>query len=442
MFCIFRKNVLLKSALTCAAFSACFGNCSAAFEAEEDDRLLGEVIMDRLHSSGYNGNFSFFGDADFCSILIHQTADEETEAQNMTFRSNIYLKYLNTINGVAYGFQAGWKPQCNLLKKHEAICKTLYGFIQSDRLGEFQVGFIDTAASLMALDGFTFCPGFQGPGSGDFGDFYNPPAGAIVDTGVTVDDGKAAKIVWYSPVVRGFSLGASYTFNGQRYAPFKSKHAELSCEDDECWAHSKNVFTVCGAYERGDPEGFNAKFSVGGWFGQGKSGSHLQRVKNVCAYQIGTILGYKNFKLAFGYTDNGKSLISAKIATGESPPFDPDCDYEDADQRKHIGLKHGADAGKIYSVGALYNVGKLALCAGYFRSVVKFSNLKSERAVTNIMTFSAEYEVKKSIKIYAEYDNIISSTCDRAMVFKKTYKMPFTGSNKANVFMIGTKFEF
>lgn len=439
--------VFLRKFLVNASFVLCLCSqniyCSdISVDSADDDTLLSEDIMEKLREVGYDGNFSFFGDAEFCAILCHQTVSDDNENRNLAFRSNIYLKYLDILNGCAYGFQLGCKPQSNFTKNHEALFKSLYGFVKSDYLGEFRAGFIDTAANDMCIDGYTFAVGFQGPGSGDFRDFYNPAAGSIVDTGCSVDDGKAAKLVWYSPIIRGFSIGASYTFNGKRYAPFRAKHDELSCEYDECWAHSKNVLTVAGAYEYGSSDKFNAKFSLAGWFGEGKAGSSLQKVHGICAYQIGTILGYKNFKIAFGFTDNGKSLISKRIAEGECPKFDLDTDYNAPVLRNRIGLKSGADAGKIYSVGLLYNIGNLKLSSGYFRSIVKYSDLKQERAISNIVTLAAEYELKKSIKIYAEFDNIVSNTCERAMVFRKTYKMPYTGSNKANVFMIGTKFDF
>lgn len=411
-----------------------------------DDLLFNEMVMEKLHDAGYSGNFSFCGDGDVTATMIHQKEQGDRDSETISYRGSVYLKYLNILNKFAYGFEARTGQKSGIMKNGNAIFETLYMFLRSDYWGEWQVGFTNTAADKMCIDGAKILVAYEGPGSGDFGAFFNPSAGAITDTGCCVDDGKAIKIAWYSPIVKGFSMGASFTFNGKRTNPFKSKSTNIDCNDDGCWdfshtsAYSKNVLTIAGKYEYGSQNDFNAKISAVGWFGQGKSGIDGIKVHGIRAYQIGFILGYRKFKVALGFTDNEKSLMPINFAEEESGPFDINRRYHIHDN--DVGVKTGADMGKIYTIGAAYTFNKLTVSAGCFRSVTKFASGNNEKAVADIITLGTEYIFSKSLSIYAEYDNIITGTCDRARAYKQACGQSYTGSNRANMIIIGTKFKF
>jgi predicted porin len=118
--------------------------------------------------------------------------------------------------------------------------------------------------------------------------------------------------------------------------------------------------------------------------------------------------------------------------------FDEDRDYSIADP--DVGLKPRADAGKIYSAGIAYTFGKLEVSAGYFKSLVKFSD--NEKSQADIISLAAEYKFDKALRLYFEYDNISTDTCARAQAYKKACDLSPTGKNKANIFMVGSKINF
>ncbi|MDR1561436.1 MAG: porin, partial [Holosporaceae bacterium] len=252
------------------------------------------------------------------------------------------------------------------------------------------------------------------------------------------------KITWLSPLISGFSAGLSFTLDSRDSNLFKTKHDKLDnfTEKDDfahSSAYSQNIVTGGIAYEFGAPDCFNAKISVSGWLGKGKSCCSDVEVQNVRAYNLGLILGYADFKASFGYTDNGKSLLAKKYATQDvSYTFDPSENYNI--NEASVGLKEEADSGKIYSIGMAYIFDKLSISAGYFRSVVKFSG--HEKATADIISIAAEYKFDKVFSSYIEYDNIQTNTCDRARAYGSASHQSTIGKNRANAVMIGAKFNF
>jgi predicted porin len=426
----------MKKTITAALSFCCYcGGLLAAtsdfIENYDEDIVLNEWIAEQLREAGYDANLSFCGDANFTTTYINQSLSSKKDSTAASYQGNIDLRFLKKCDSFGCGFEIGTKQKSSMVKPGSAVVNTSYVFLDTGKFGEFRAGFTNTAADLFTIGGDKLLVAYEGPGSSNFGFFYEQSAGTILLTGCTVDDNKAEKIVWYSPTLKGFSLGASFTFNGSRINPFKTLHGS---------AYSKNVITIAGKYEYGSANDFNATASIGGWLGQGESGIQGVKVRNICAYQIGAIIGYKNFKIAVGFVDNGGSLLPSSCAAGEALPFDANQDYDVHDPR--IGVKPGADAGKLYTYGMSYKFNKLTVCAGYYRSVVKFSQEKKERAVADIITLGAEYQFTKALSTYAEYDNIITSTCDRARTFKKACKLSSAGPNRANMLLIGVKFRF
>jgi hypothetical protein len=206
-------------------------------------------------------------------------------------------------------------------------------------------------------------------------------------------------------------------------------------------AYSKNVVTAGAAYEFGAPDDLNVKLSAAVWIGEGRPSvinSANIKVHDVRAYNIGAAIGYKKLKMSFGYTDNGKSLMNRACVSQDSRIFNNTVQYrlEDAD----VGLGYGADSGKVYSTGIAYSFGKTAISAGYFRSVVKFSD--KEKSNANIVTLAVEHKFDNILRMYVEYDHISTDSCDRARIYGSACGLSSTGKNSANVFMVGSKINF
>lgn len=434
------RKVLLTSLVFCYS--------SAIFAESNDEVKLGQKLDEFLRNAGIETDLSVDGKGNMTAAFINQ--NEQTDFENGTFsyEGDVNLHYLKMASNFGYGVECCVKTRSGIIKQGQAIVDSLYGFIETDSLGKLNIGYTGTAADAFTIGGNSVFVAYGGPDSGNLPVFYNQSAGTIIGTGCHVDDGKAAKIAWFSPTVKGFSLAMSYTFDSKRAAPFKTRHCSENCNSDEnaCWdyAHtsgfSRRIFTIAGKYEYGSDDDFNATFSAGGWFGKGKSGTIEGGVHDVRAYQIGTILGYKDWKMAFGFIDCGRSIVDKYQATSEADPFNKNVEYNIHDPK--VGLMHGADAGKIYTYGISYKMDRLTLSAGYFRSVVNFSDKKSERAIANITTVGAEYKVNNVLSVYAEYDNIITKTCDRARAYAKACEQGYTGANRSNMFIFGSKIYF
>ncbi|MDR1361722.1 MAG: porin [Holosporaceae bacterium] len=414
-------------------------------ETDEEDILLNEYIGNLLDGSGMDAHLYFSGDVNSAASFVHQKNAGEMESSYFSILSHVDLKYKKRIDNHAFGFEIVSRFKTGIVKRGNAILEKAYIYLEPDVLGEFRCGYSNTAADIFSIYGDNFFGAYEGPGSGNLGYFYNVSAGAIVVSACPMDDAKAAKIVWQSPTIRGFSAGLSFTPDSRDANLFKTKHYSVNRSDNQRWdfagscAYSKNIITGGISYEYGADDDFNAKFAIAGWFGKGKSGNNHIEVRNVRAYHIGSTIGYGNFKLSIGYTNNGKSLLAKQYAIGSQGVFDENSSY--SIDNPGVGIKDGADAGQIYSIGAIHKFGKLTVSAGYFRSQVKFSS-ENEKATADVITAAVERKLNKSMGIYAEYDNIRTRTCSRARAYKKACGLGYGGDNCANALFLGIKFFF
>lgn len=405
--------------------------------ANDEDMLFNEIITDKLSEAGYDTNFQFWGNGNLHTVCINQSITEDKDPNIIAYEGNIYLRYTNKFNGAAFGFETQTEQKSGLLKNGDPIFQTLYAFLETDYIGEFRAGFTNTAADQIGITGHKILTAYTGPDSSNFESFYTASAGTIINANCCADDSNALKIVWYSPVINGFSIASSFTFNGKYTNPFKSIHN--TCGDlAPTLTYSNNTLSLASKYEYGSNNYFNAKISICGWIGKGQSGATSMKIHNIKAYQIGTILGYKNFKLAAGFINNGKSLLHTKYASKTVDIFDNERIYKIDDD--DVGIRPGANAGKLYSIGTSYALQKLTFCAGYLKSTVKFA--KNARAVANIITVGAEYTFNRTLSAYIEYNNIKTRTCAQAMAYKKACGLPYSADNRANIIIIGTKINF
>ncbi|GHT99618.1 hypothetical protein FACS1894126_5890 [Alphaproteobacteria bacterium] len=373
---------------------------------ENDFPLLNEYVADMLRENGIEPRLRFDGEVNLAMIAINQSIDEGMDENLASLRGHVALKYTQKVDDYALGFEIVSKIRSGVIKSGRAIVDKASVFLESDMLGEFRLGYTNTAADNFSIYGDTYFVGYEGPGSGNFQSLYNASAGIILYPVCTLDDLKAAKIVWKSPTVSGFTISTSYTLDSRDANLFKTVHNYSM--------YSKNIMTGGGSYECGSDDDFNAKISVVGWLGKGKSKEDNRDVRNLKAYHIGGVIGYKDLKISAGYTDQGRSLLQT--------------------ESEYLGNE--ADAGKVYSIGAAYRFDKLTVSGGYFRSVRKFS--RNENATADAITAAAEYKFDKFLRVYFEYDNMKTRTCDLA----KKYENSSIGDNRANIFMIGTKIYF
>lgn len=413
------KKLLIFSLLPCLCFA----------KAEEGEtKLLGEVIEEQLQNVPVLNGFSIDGNLNLAFVTSNQSLSDDVENPSISLDGDVNLKYKKVIDGIEVGVHIGTKARSGILKAGSAIVDTSYVYFKTDTLGQVRLGYSKSAGSLFSISYADVLTGYNLPDSGNIATFFAQTSGTILGTGFDKDDGKSLKIVWLSPTIHGWSAGLSYAPSSRDGHLFKEKRNKVEKDYSptqnfaDQTSYTKDNFTAGISYEYGDPEAFNVKISLAGWLAKGKA--DFSNPRDVKGYNIGAILGYKNYKMALGFTDNMKTMIPR------------DENFVDQNTTKS-GMCSGANAGKIYNIGFGYTCGKWEASAGFFHAVKKWS--KNERSQANIATLALQYNLDKMVSAYIEYDNIRARTCDRIYNSEILADGTAYGNNRANLFIIGAK---
>ena len=400
-------------------------------ENYNENDFLNEIIDAISENSETDHNLCICGNFNVNAIGLNQKISGEKENEKMNFRGNINVKYLGSTDGYGYGAAVNVKTNSGELKRSQPILDSTYVFLEFDKFGEIQFGYMQSAASKFNINGGNVLKGYGSFSSNNLSSFYNLSSGTIIGTESVADDKNALKIAWTSPLFKGFSFGASYSFSGKNVSPFNSDRRKRNegkgsyAWNDNYWdfraaaPYSKNLLTVGASYEYGSQNDIFAKFSLSGWFGKGKTDRSDVKIKNVKALNLGAILGYKDLKASFGFMNSGKSLLAAPT-----------------------NVEFSGDSGKIYSLGISYKINeKIEISAGRLQSRVKFSEGKS---IGKVATAALEYVLEEHLKAYCEYDFVRTKTCTAALALAENSEnhLPKIENNRANIFMIGMKWEF
>lgn len=127
-------------------------------------------------------------------------------------------------------------------------------------------------------------------------------------------------------------------------------------------------------------------------------------LNNAKSYQFSLGLTFRNITVAGGYFNSGKSRLPTESM------------YKSSDGKSVIipGFMCDKDgnAGRGWNIGARIDWKKLALAAVYHRTWRNVT--KDDKAVGNVVTVTADYLIKPSFKIFAEFDYVTSKSCDYA----------------------------
>lgn len=414
------KKLMLFSLLPCL--------CSAVTpdKAETESKLLHEIFLEQLEQRDIETNWSFDGEINFSAVAVKQDVEFD-DSFSTAMDGDIYLRYQNTFfDDYGWGLVIGTKAQSGIIKQGSAIVDSSYLYLEGDKLGKLKFGYTNSAADTFSICYASALTGCAGADGANFSSFIGQTSGTIIGTGFDKDDGKCLKVVWLSPMISGWSCGLSYSRNSRDGHLFKEKRnkTEKDYSPTQNFADQSGYmmdnFTGGISYEYGDLNDFNCKVALAGWFGRGMA--DLKKVRHIRGYNLGAILGYKEFKLALGYTDNAKSMLSANLPEPGTTA---------------LGATKGANNGKVYNIGLGYNDGKWEFSTGYFYSVKKFT--PNDKATAKIATVAAQYNVNKTFSVYVEYDNIRMKTTDRIYNTELDSDGFAYGNNRANMFVFGTK---
>lgn len=412
------KNLFIFSLLPCL----CFAQASA-----DDAKLLGEFIKEKSQDVPLLEDLSVSGQLNLAFVTSNQHLSNDVDIPSVSLDGDVYIDYKKVVDGIGFGFQIGTKARSGMIKGGSAIVDTSYLFAETDKLGQLRFGYSKSAGNLFSVSYADVLTGYNFVDSGNASAFFTQTSGSILGTGFDKDDGKALKVVWLSPTIKGWTVGLSYAPNSRDGHLFKEKRNKIEKDYDptqnfaDYQSYIKDSFTGGISYEYGDPDAFNMKIAVAGWTAKGKTDS-VTKIRNVKGYNVGAIFGYAKYKFALGYTDNQDSMIPKTLIDPASQEF---------------GMCPGANNGKLYNVGVGYFGDKWEMSAGYFHAVKKWS--RTERSNTNIATVAIQYNVDKMLSTYVEYNNIRTRTCDRIMKSEKHSDGVAYGNNRANLFIVGAK---
>lgn len=444
------KNLLIFSLLPVL----CFGQASAKdVNAEaEDTKLFGDFVKDQTNDVPLLEGLTVDGELKFGFVTSNQSLSGDVDNPTAFLDGDVNLNYKKVIDGIGWGFKIKANARSGLVKQGSAIVDTSYLFADTDKLGEFRIGYSKSAGSIFSVSYADIMTGYNLIDSGNASCFFAQTAGTILGTGFDKDDGKCLKFVWISPTVKGWKLGFSYAPNSRDGHLFKERRNKS--EKDFSYAQNfadesayiEDSFTAGISYEYGDPEAFNAKVAVAGWLAQGKSSNPTSRVRNVQGYNVGAILGYGKYKLGLGYTDNINSMIPKTL--GDTKWKDEGGLVPGGKQGDEyiVGMGGEANAGKIYNVGVGYFGDKWEMSAGYFQAEKKWS--PDDKATSKIATVAVQYNIDKMVSAFVEYNNIRTECADRIYYSEiysetdngtKANSFKAYGRNRANMFIVGAK---
>lgn len=407
---------------------------------DEEVPLIHEIINEQIEKIFGTSNLTTRGNVDVGTVLGHES--NKTIDPYISVLGDAFITYKNNKHKVGYGAEIGLKIKSGVMKNGGAIVDTANIHISNDYLGILKLGYTESAAYLFNSASRNILAGYKSFECSSKGleRFYGLPKDAI-SNGAPGYDNKAAKVVWLSPTYKGFSAGLSYAPNNRFQNPLKVHHIKEDIEVspktnfNTTTDYYRNLMTAALSYEYGLPDSFHYRLVGEYWHGNAASGAKNRNIHDLNAYNIGLDIGYGKFNTSFNYTDNGKSGLAREFAKDEDFVFDPSKDYSINDDA--IGIRPGADAGKVYRVAIGYSFGKLKTSFGYLKSKIKFSDKDSIKH--DVLTVATEYTLNRAIGVYAEYDYMGTKMGDRARAYEKCVYGTDHQNDHANIFILGLK---
>ncbi|MDR2417006.1 MAG: porin [Holosporales bacterium] len=432
-------------------------NDEEAGEEDEDSSGGEEALKFSTKISGELQTFSAAGKQDLSFGKDHGYF---ATSGNILFNPTVVVGACTIGGNIGFGADASSGQQCAT-----GISESFLSF--SGWFGEFQFGNQCSAADEMSIDGTAVLGGQEGA-AGAISSLFNVSGGVLLQTGASGDDGIATKLIYLSPVwslkkCGTLQVAISYTPNSQLVGMLqnithinylyhgatynqkgnllydidasgmraeigeshsKKNPANLPDQNTDLSSGAFFVDGVTGAivYNYGSDEAFNFAFAVCGWYGKGKAQIPTLRVRDLTAYQVGSTIGYKQWKLALGFTDNLKSLMNKTCNDSN-------------------GIKDGANMGKVFTVGLAWEHGPWKASAGYFHSVKKYAE-KDDQAKAQVATLALDYKFMEGVSVFGEFDWI--KTIGRSTGEKRSWVQATSAfaDNKGWLLFAGAKINF
>jgi hypothetical protein len=351
-------------------------------------------------------------------------------------------------------------------------------FVQFDSCwGSLQIGNTVGPEDSMIEDGGAIVGG-TGAFDGAYKNVFNMPAFVLRGNDNIGDTGYATKIVYYSPDIWNFRLGLAFTPNtahkgdeeydrkfgnnnddapgNRQWAPIKERNPFGTDSIAIGLSHKREIgsfgININGAYIH-DNSYVPADKKV--------AGQNRFRTKDVNAYQLGLILGYRThvgglLQLGGGWLDNGKSRLLKKNWLVNDP---------DDDVYQEFSFMRRGNNGRAWNIALGYIIGpykatisyqetRRKFDAGFFQSTIPGAapvEISRGKKTLKNQVVSGTFDVipHQGLKFYGEITYIRARSSEGArdlardiLDFADKANVQIAKRNKGTVFIIGTKVSF
>ncbi|MBY0282276.1 MAG: porin [Alphaproteobacteria bacterium] len=356
-------------------------------------------------------------------------------------------------NGMEYKYRINFET----IPGSDAYVNKNYVELNGD-FGTTQLGQVTGPEDTMPESGANLIGGANGI-DGTLNSAYNYSSGVIKGVNFIGETKKAAKVVFYSPEVLGFQLGAAYTPNTSHMGEDSKNNARVGSNPgvgNSSGLYPNNKSTgpygirniTFGLTQKGSSGKWSHAFAVVGVaeksvYSDYSNFGDQRRIalNNAKSYQLSAAVGYDQWRVAAGWIDNGKSRL----------PKDNSLSYYGSSSnysgKLYLGNSYQGNSGKAWNVGTSYTVGAYQFAAAFHRTD-RMSDATSGTS-SDIIATSVDLSALQGLKIFGEVDIIKTRTNLGAVAVQQSYMTNVEGKgnkaigdNSGAVFILGTKVSF
>ena len=309
----------------------------------------------------------------------------------------------------------------------------------------------------MAVGAFNLIGGTGGI-LGNYKSVINETNGAVIREDLVGQGKDNTKIAYYTPRFWGVQFGYSYTPDGEHTG--ENKLASHLAASSKLKPTSQNIHGFGLNFKKVFANGFGLDLSATALLGEPKTlsptaagiplGAQNIERRNVRAYALGFVARYNDFSIGGEYLDNGRSLeVSTAPAVDAAGAFNP---------AGNNFTMTGNNAGKVFTIGAGYEVGRFSFSLAHLYSRRDLGKLMNGNAVAfdfgktkaNVTSITVDYKLAPGLKVYADATMFDLNGIDNAANRNAWHTAQGTGigatdqvgSNRGHALIFGTAISF
>lgn len=309
----------------------------------------------------------------------------------------------------------------------------------------------------MAVGSFSVM-GATGGVAGNYDNVVNVSTGAVISKDLVGRPKDATKVSYVTPRLNGIQAGITFTPSTAHKGDHKLETTNPKAAKSQPF--DKNQVGVGLNFKEKFGNGIETNLSATAIFGNTQAPVRLTKLKqplsyhNTQAYMLGAHFKYKDWEIGGEFIDNGKSRVASHNLGSylDSAPKGADGKYDFT--RARFDRAQKSNAGQAYSVALGYTLGVHKWAVGYYGST---KNIQSgyNKAKANVYSATWDRKLAPGLGIYAEANYVDMKTDKKAADDQNSLKKGAKElglsdsdlndgirSNKATVFVVGTKLKF